>query len=1748
MSFMVLLVVTLATIVQMQIRLTKQTVVDARARQLAKFAAYQALNRIQVTLGPDTRVSANASIFEDLHPEIFRMEEDAKNKYEWWQLNPRMDLATHESLSGTSISNSNWVGVWDSRPGRESKAETSFAIKPGYGEYESNSARKSYSDRLMRSSISWLVSGNPTRIIDAEKSKYEHTYLPNKDYSAMVESDEFISAVTKNAAYGTGGENTFKQERHGVFVPIVTMEDSEDATTGGKERSAFEKRIAWWVSDEGQKASINAVGSEPMYQAAQADPNNFHLQTQPYQSGVQGLTMPGGVVRVIDNAIASTAFSKEDSRATIRALDTAGDIDFIKSHQISQSSFLGKMFFHDLTANTKGVIVNVREGGLKKDLSLGLLQRNGENDKWLTVANKSVFDRTSEMPEYFPRPVGNSGYNYKNSGYSQLPSRTTPAPLNDLTYLRNEYTKLSKSGSSTLNQPRRRYFSGHIFAPQLPNKADPSNRDINKIDDWSAITQSNIERIWGDQSFHKDPGGPLWDQLRSYYNLRQENKSDAFMPRMQSDDRVGFAPVVNRFQVFFVPNFISYGGGLYGLRLHVIPVAILWNPYDVPIKGGNYYMLHIETTSDNITAFRFAIMEKKAPQYECIRDYITEELPSYGTEFGFTSQSNSDATKYRNIGYGGRAENITYIQDKGKKSIKHYPVPLFLNDVKLFCGVNYTKDFTQSGYTAIQQSPYKTGTSGVTRSLTGSGDLRFTIYAEKNIPPGEGRIYAVKGIVDYFSSLPDMSTAQAVQESYMVEVTNAEYGALYFDVPHEESLLYYAQNKRYPHDTPFVLFRDINPGTLWVDMEPISDASVNSLNTKTVSYELYTDGSARKQRAFSNNGPNFYRCNLHVWNMGKDPNYRREVWGDGIDPYFVSGSTYVRGPVMCYYKGNRDMAYTNGSGDAKNYAVPQNTTFSYPSFPNPRTYNSSGSYIGVKDPEKAPGRVFTDRENATIQNWANADEDVVNFRRHSIHKWTENEDYPPIACNIGAMAFSYGFTESKSLSKTKSSSDYSHDLYDALVRNSEYRMYGVVFMTPAALNSESQKPIFNRKFLINNAIFGMAHEFDFSPRNVNLGIRTEALPTDTERRKLYQTFGQRVKGMYGQNQAYGNENSKGSSIHAPAFYVIPSTIKPNVGMDESKGQSTEAQLMHILRDDEIVNNVASLASVHLNFSPGQVRLYAGAGNTSVMHQEFVRNYGIQTVDYITPTYPIGNSLAPLRIAPHLSYAISWTDGQAAPQDGGMYYPGEPTGAQPNWFDGKRSSLNEERSVLYDVAYHLNDSLWDEYFFSTLPYRKSEIGDIYAADVESGEQAPDGSNYVVPRNPRMTIYRDSYDKPTKNTLRDDTSNFDVNSKFGQGGFDKNAGRLMINGAFNVNSTSVTAWKTILSTFYGAKIRPYSGGGGTQHPAGSPYTRWDAPYADRYVSSDLTFYEPNLLKGYRVLADAEIEELAVAIVENIKDRGPFYSMSDFVNRVVENRTSEAIYAKNIRAQKEGTSNPNKEAFENEITVDARVDRDDKDFYTYKHIHMQKGVLQAAIDSTKINSAFYGNRARQYIISSDGSSTRFNPNITELLATNSDPARYFYYPQDTWENWRAAIGPQSVGIPEFFMQQDLLSRLGSFLTVRSDTFKIRAYGEIRNPITKEVEAKAWCEMTVQRIPDYVDSVADESWRIANREVEPGHNYNYTAFDPFSTNDGLDYYVSAGENGIDGQESGGISKVNAKLGRRFKVVAFRWLPDSEI
>lgn len=284
-------------------------------------------------------------------------------------------------------------------------------------------------------------------------------------------------------------------------------------------------------------------------------------------------------------------------------------------------------------------------------------------------------------------------------------------------------------------------------------------------------------------------------------------------------------------------------------------------------------------------------------------------------------------------------------------------------------------------------------------------------------------------------------------------------------------------------------------------------------------------------------------------------------------------------------------------------------------------------------------------------------------------------------------------------------------------------------------------------------------------------------------------------------------------------------------------------------------------------------------------------------------------------------------------------------------------------------------------------------------------------------------------------------------------DQAASFQMMAGAFNVNSTSKRAWKTLLASArsegarQNAIILANTSGESDIQPLKdvdsdrTRFSRFRLPNSDS-VDDTSSSIDPvqRFFQGPRDLTDDQLDLLAENIVNQVKTRGPFLSMAEFVNRQI------------------GSTS--------ELTL--------------------KGALQAAIDESEINT------------NTSDLSALFE---TGYEITGDKVSSSIINPQ-------AAIGRSDQGAPGNLTQADILTVLGNAATVRSDTFRIRAYGEARDK-NGNVIAKAWCEAVVQRTPDFVDST----------------NESHLSMDDPS-----------------------LSEANKLFGRVFEIVSFRWLDDSEV
>lgn len=158
----------------------------------------------------------------------------------------------------------------------------------------------------------------------------------------------------------------------------------------------------------------------------------------------------------------------------------------------------------------------------------------------------------------------------------------------------------------------------------------------------------------------------------------------------------------------------------------------------------------------------------------------------------------------------------------------------------------------------------------------------------------------------------------------------------------------------------------------------------------------------------------------------------------------------------------------------------------------------------------------------------------------------------------------------------------------------------------------------------------------------------------------------------------------------------------------------------------------------------------------------------------------------------------------------------------------------------------------------------------------------------------------------------------------------------------------------------------------------------------------------------------------------------------------------------------------------------------------LHALKGLLQTAIERSGVNEKFH-------LLDSQNAAPAGN-RTTGIL------------------NTAALLGHTADGAPPILSQGDLLTALAPILTVRGDTFTIRAYGESRSADGSQVIARAYCQATVQRTVDYVDA--------KNSPVDR---------------------VSAEQN-IKVEGFADLTETNRIFGRRFVISSFRWLSQSEI
>jgi hypothetical protein len=197
----------------------------------------------------------------------------------------------------------------------------------------------------------------------------------------------------------------------------------------------------------------------------------------------------------------------------------------------------------------------------------------------------------------------------------------------------------------------------------------------------------------------------------------------------------------------------------------------------------------------------------------------------------------------------------------------------------------------------------------------------------------------------------------------------------------------------------------------------------------------------------------------------------------------------------------------------------------------------------------------------------------------------------------------------------------------------------------------------------------------------------------------------------------------------------------------------------------------------------------------------------------------------------------------------------------------------------DHSYLANQALWDDWFLSgitpqTTGFSKSRTQKTVAADFFNGTGKLPVVRYLAalrgqdPAKLLTTYFNGAFPSPAATQII--------------------ASLIRVDGLFNVNSTSVEAWKSLLGACKERSIIVRDANGKESVKSGEKET----PVAGLFGpvdslakgSGSIDSNESAQWIGRRTLGDPEIDSLARAIVKEVRKRGPFLSLADFVNRRV------------------------------------------------------------------------------------------------------------------------------------------------------------------------------------------------------------------------------------------------------------------------
>ena len=531
-AFLVLLLVSLASLTRVETQVASNSQQLSQARQNALMALNIALGQLQKAAGPDQRVSATAEVL------LGNTADPSK--------------ATHPTKK-------KWTGVWDTRPASWTAAPTAPIV--------------------------WLV------------SQADPAVAPTNITAAPTQTDIDAGTAVRLVGSNTTDIDPAVPANVGNEV-IVPVQDIKSSLVPGAAANTIVGRFGYWVGDEGVKARINL-----------ADPYAANVDTLSLLNRVgtaqrtawelfSGSTSPTPAA-IDPSTVITSAMTAQSGRMLgpqqiklLAAMDASAPAGAPATLQKLATSR-----YHDYTLWSAGVQADVRNGGLKWDLSTAF------------DLSDPLF-KTSEFADQSPPLTDVSQSTQKaESGYvSPVPgwmtvsgSSVTPYNVSFVFSPLVEYNNSGTKDKEYLRGPTWHLLRSHY----LLYRAQTSLTAPTAVNAQAPYPSGNAAGInLGSQ----DAIPSIYAVSNGYANIKKDPNLNAkfsntalndgrFLPR---PTQVGLVPYINRvfirYGVRTVQRTVSTGpgspipasGSVYAVQLVMQPVIVLHNPYDKDLVLANY--------------------------------------------------------------------------------------------------------------------------------------------------------------------------------------------------------------------------------------------------------------------------------------------------------------------------------------------------------------------------------------------------------------------------------------------------------------------------------------------------------------------------------------------------------------------------------------------------------------------------------------------------------------------------------------------------------------------------------------------------------------------------------------------------------------------------------------------------------------------------------------------------------------------------------------------------------------------------------------------------------------------------------------------------------------------------------------------------------------------------------------------------------------------------------------------------------